>query len=252
MLTVEAMVESMLRDYCHIIKKNQHLNDELENCTDVVHTNFNVILQLENENTQLKEQLGNRSSPLSSERSDVNGEGSNKNIQDCRADHERFQQILDEKDKMIEELMIELECLKLLTVPTHKPTLKPPSHESDSNGSSVDALEGIKSKIRDLEKIAKDWDMILEEKRNKLLEQQARIDQLESRPGPSKSECKPNIQSDEHDSDREKTLAQQLALCQEQIDILMDERKNLMKINDNLMKSISTCQMELCSYNFEC
>lgn len=177
------MVESLLKEYCRIIEENQHLNEELHNCTEVIRTNFDVVAQLECEIERLKDELENLTTPLSLARADVSGE--------------QFEQNLVEGDKLIKEFVVKLTQLD-----------------------------------------------------NEPLNQ--------SRPKQSKSVAETDEESDiiscnqlNGNDYREKILAQQLALFGEQIDILMDERKNLMGINSDLMKTISICRTELCAYNFE-
>lgn len=250
----------MVKDACRIIDENQRLNEELHHCTEVVRINFDVIAQLESKNKTLKGELENGTSPISTARSDVNV--------DCRTEIEQLQQNLNEKDEMIEKLMAELTRLKSMPSShnSNSNEVSTPAHASDSSESfTVDLLDAsgrMKSKIRDLEKIATDIETNLNEQQDKLLEQQTRIDEfLKQKEAQSKTSNTvagtdeesakiDGIQSNGNE-DREKILAQQLAHFEDQIDILMKERGKLMKINNDLMKSISVCQKALCPYTFE-
>lgn len=250
--TVEGMIESMLKDYSRVIEENKFLNEELNNCTEVVRANFDLITTLEKEVEKLEAETENLSPILVSAGSDVSGEESDTihsdTSKDCQIELEqveRLQQEMDAKDKAIEQLIDQLAHLKAQTVPPSTPLLEPIPNETHT----MDKSAKLRAKIRDLENISLELDTVFMEKQKQLREQQAQIDELSKQLESSGTEIVDQCKKDRNEDS--KILAQQLAISEEQIAILMDERKKLMEINSDLMTSISIVQTELSAYNFD-
>lgn len=51
--------------------------------------------------------------------------------------------------------------------------------------------------------------------------------------------------------EREQILARKITLQEEQVCVLLSERQNLLRINNEMLNSIAICQKELCQYNVE-
>lgn len=232
MQTVENMIESMLKDYFRVLEENHHLNEELQNCT-------------ENENGKLKEENHLNDS---GEESATTIDSQN----DCCVEIEELQKQLAAKDETIEQLMAKFEYLK--SESTVREKSEPSAKQFNQNLS--EASLNLKNKLHDLGQINTDIADIFNKKQNQLLEQQAQIDELikllesqsESSNAANGENCMNKIKELE---ERDQILAQHAAIYDEQITILLNERKNLMEINNDLTKRISICQSELCKYNFE-
>lgn len=127
-------------------------------------------------------------------------------------------------DKKIEELIGEITQLKLPSIQTssHGPNLS----ESNNHGSSLDQESKIDKLLKPLESPPKQSDAAVETD-----EESHTINCIRK--------------------DVVMILSQQLALSEEQSISLIDECKNLLKINRDLMNSISLCRKELCAYDIE-
>lgn len=51
--------------------------------------------------------------------------------------------------------------------------------------------------------------------------------------------------------EREKILARKITIQEDQVEELLSERQNLLRINNEMLNSIAVCQTELCKYNIE-
>lgn len=288
--TVECMVESMLNNYCKTIDENQHLSEELHTCSEIVRSHFDTIETLENENQKLKDENEKLHSGSSQELPDGTDNASDNDntstettndLKDCMSELKQLHQQLAEKDKMIEEIINEFEHLKISNEPdnlsissaaapsspsekTNETEQVNESNESEkisttSNQSyETDLLgESAKLKIHELGELTAELANIFEAMQDKLLEQQMEIDDLSKRSDMkmyydeivnAEKECQAKLKEMEQ---RELILAHQSKVLEEEIAVLMDERHKLMTINNGLIRSISICKAELCSYNFE-
>lgn len=236
-VTVENMVESMLRDYCRTIEENHQLNEELKHCDEVNREHFNLISQLE---IELREKNVGKST------NDTN----DPNV-DCQNEIEELQAQLEERGKMIEELLAKMNVLQ------------PKEPESIIKDGSVDSnptvlaeeTQKLRDTIKDLEAISGDIETTFNKKDNQLQGQQAIIDglikQLESQSDvnlESESICMSELKEMR---ERNQILANQTLMLEEQLGVLMDEHNRLMENNNDLIKSIIVCQTEICKYDFE-
>lgn len=236
------MVETMLTDYCRIIEENHNLNEELQHCNEVARENFNLIAQLEDEIRE--KNAGNTTSNAN----DPNA--------DCQNEIEKLQAQLEERGKVIEELLIKINDRQQSDEPSaiendvihHKPV------------DLADASQKLRDTIKDLETISGDIEETFNKKDILLQKQQAQIDeltkQLESRP--ELSELIPDEESNsicmsklKEMEEHNQILANQAVLLEEQLATLMDEHNKLMENNNDLIKSIIVCQTEICKYEFE-
>lgn len=242
-MTVEGMVESMLKDYCRVIEENKYLNDELYNSNEVVRENLELIAILENSNEQTDQTKG-----IAENASSIGVPND-----DCKIVVDELQQQLAERDQTIEDLMNKLKRSNV------QKSNEANGNESDSNSMNVlDALQKLKNTINDFEKITEEIEGILNEKQNQLLGQQAQIDdltkQLESKAEASNTDvesislCMNKIKEmEEHN----RILGNQTAMLDEQIGCLTKEYQKLMETTSQLMKSIMVCQKEISKYHFE-
>lgn len=236
------MVESMLKDYGRVIEENKSLNEELNNCNEVLRENVELITMLEKEVEKLE-------FPVAA-RSDVSGDESD-TLKDCQIEPEQFeklQQEMDAKDKAIEQLIDELAHLKAQTVSPSTPLPEPISIEIYSSDLSDESAK-FRAKLRDLENMFLELNAVFIEKQKHSLEQQAQIYEISNRLESSETDINDQCKKDQ--DEHNKILAQQLAVFEEQIAILIGEREKLMEINNDLMKSICIVQTELSVYNFD-
>lgn len=225
------MVESMVKDYCHIIEENHHLNEELQHCDEVARENFDLIAQLEVE--------------LREKNADNNASNSNAPNVDCQKEIQILQAQLEERDKMIEELLM-------------KTCVQQPSELSvdEIPMDLADASQKLRNTIKDLEAISGDVEEAFDRKDKQLQEQQRTIDelrkQLESPPEQPANESELiNMSKFNEIEEHNHILANQTMMLEEQLAALMDEHNKLMETNNDLIKSIIVCQTEICKYDFE-
>lgn len=230
-LEVESMVELMLKEYSKLFDDNRYLNDELRNRNDLVHANGDVNANLRSEHDALIEE--NRK--LKEKNQNLKRENEE------RIDFDQLQQQLIEKDEEIKELLAKIDQLTI--PPAQSPSRECiQSNESPNNESILSISSNTADASGDEIKISVDIKAIFNEKQNQLVEQKAKIDDLIKQ---FEWEIK------EKTDDNKQILAQQLTIYEEQIAVLMDERKKLTQTNNNFMRSISVCQKELCKYDFK-
>lgn len=236
----------MFEDYCRVIEENRQLNEALQNCGEAVQKNINIIAKLENVVRALER-----------------GTHSDDSVVEMTVEFENLQQRLIEKDETIEHLMVELENIKLQLNECEKSKDDSTHSQSVTNSSNtMDFLEAslsLKNKICDLEMVSSDIERVFLEKMSQMREQQSRIDelskQLESRTEPSPTasdECESiYFNKLKEMTERDQILAQKASTLEEEITLLIDERKKLMEINNELMKTVSICQSQVCAYDFD-
>lgn len=247
-LEIEAMVELMLHEYSRLFDDNQYLNDELRKCNDLIRANGDVTattLQCEHEaimkeNVQLR---GDHQQLMqdNDKKKDIEGsdKGSNELHDDLQIDFEHFRQQLAEKDETIKQLSARIDHL------TVSPAQRSSSNESIHSNKTITNeyippnLSNTSDKIR-LEKINMEIEAMFIGKLKQLLVQDAQIDELVELLEFKLKEMEEHRQ----------ILGQQLTLNEDQIAVLMDDREKLSKTNNDLMKSISRSQVELCKYEF--
>lgn len=271
---VEAMVEMMLNEYGRLYNQNNHLNEELKNCEELLGADLNVIGSLQNEyekileeNVKLKEENEKLKMENDTEHGIVSDETSADQHEDCRIEVKELQQQLTEKDEKIKQLMAQIDNtivppaknLAEKSTQTEENTQKL-STEGSSESVPLDKMmydsmlsESAKLKkcIQSLEQISIYMETIFEGSQNELLRKQAKIDelskQLESQPKGIDEQSILNYECKlKEKEEREQILTQQLIECEEKIAILTGERENLTTIKNDLMRCISLCQMELC------
>lgn len=254
-VAVESMVESMLKDYCRVLDENQHLSEELKHCDEVARENFNFIAQLEEE---LREKSESNATAYSS-----NG----KLCVDSKNEIDKLQKQLDERDKMIAELLVKLNDLNVQESNDQNVTtpnvfgLSSKEQSSDSefcdsiSMDSSDASQKLRHTVKDLEEISTKIEATLNKKDIQLCDQQVKIDELTKQLEQSdrlneESESKCMIKLKEME-EHNQILANQAMLLEEQLEILLDKHNKLIQSNNDLIESISICQKEICKYNFE-
>lgn len=300
----------MLNDYCALVKKNQHLTEELKNVRKSSSKcgHADQITSLQKENDSLKDQIDSISKPSIRPCASFDANCSNsKRLNDCEAEIELLKQQLAKKDKTIEKLLFRSRSQSMSSFPnsasleatsndTIESDLSIPKnrlHRTRSDGCCVLNRSGVSNnlsesekrdtaKIRALQKGYKELTMILKEKYAQLRKQRAQIDQLTKELENSadleraleqlrreKENLEEQVKSMPNNVDaldkmkrqfkkcnvevewlrkRERLLAQKVASQDKLVKTLSAERENLMKINDNMKRSICLCKKELCKY----
>lgn len=240
-VAVESMVESMLKDYCRVLDENQHLSEELKHCDEVARENFDFIAQLEEE---LREKNENNATPNSTL------------CVDSKNEIDRLQKQLDERDNMIEELLVKM---KNFSPAVRETKSNEQSSDNEISGpismDSYDASQKLRHTVKDLEEISTKIEATLDKKDIQLYEQQAKIDELMNKLEESdrlneESESKCMLKLKEME-EQNQILANQAMLLEEQLEVLLDKHNKLVESNNDLIESISICQKEICKYNFE-
>lgn len=253
MQTVENMVEAMANDYCRAIEENEQLNEELENCVEVVRGNYDVITTLENELMKLKQ---HRYLVNSGDESAISSDSQI----DFRHQFERLQQQLIEKDETIQQLLDEVENFKTqlteLEQNSHDTSCNEPDPYSTYTTEILNASTKLRNKINELGEISTDVETILNTNEDRLLEQLCKIDEVTSqlKSQIEQTSTKTNEESDaiqyedpsnERMKENDGILARQVARLEAENAVLMDERQKLKETNINLLRSISLCQVQL-------
>lgn len=250
---VESLIEELLSNYCHVIEENSRLAHELDHCTEKVQKYSDV------------EPFSNQ---LNDVAKDEKHDGQNAGLHD---ELEELQRQLEDRENKIDELSEELNRLMAAKPiqsenPAPKPSIacKSPVREIDtfSLQTTSDLLQkvptsddsySLRDTIRELDRISLNIEKMLNEKDVHLKSHQDEICHLTMK----LETCSKNVPLESHQlkleesEERNQILAQQTAMLEEQVSILMDERKKLIEINNELSKSISVCQVELSKYNFE-
>lgn len=116
----------------------------------------------------------------------------------------------------------------------------------------ANASEELRNNIKNLEEIRERINKLFMEKETELQAKQEELDSCASKLNCQGESCDSNSMSRLKElEERDKIISEQLAIHEDQIALLMDERYKLMEINNDLIKSISICQLALCSYDFD-
>lgn len=205
--------------------------------------------QLIDENIYLKHELNNSKESLRSDQlgdKEEKDEHCNDQIDALRAEIAELERQLADREHEVDECLAKIETLE----PQGRAEV-----EISPFGAHNDSSQQLRKAIQELGKLNDEIDEAFAEKMKLLSDQQAIIDDLRKQlelVGQSNAEVETNCEGKlKEKEDNEKVLAQQIIMLEEQITILMDERKKLMEFNNDLVKSISVCQGELCKYDFE-
>lgn len=195
----------MLNDYCGLVKKNQHLTDQLKNVRKSSSScgHADQIKLLQKENDALKDKTDCISKPSNRRCASFDASCSNnKRLYDCEAEIELLKQQLTKKNETIEKLLFRsrnqspsprncgsMESASSETNGSNSSTYKHCLHRTRSDSCCVLNRSGVSNnlseferrdtaKIRALQKGYKELTMILKEKYAQLRKQRAKIDHL--------------------------------------------------------------------------
>lgn len=300
---MQGVVDTLLKDYCGLVKKNEHLNEQLKNVgksSCVQHAD--QITMLQRENDSLKEKL-NCISKSSNQCESFKTNCNSKRLNDCEAEIELLKQQLAKKDKTIEKLLFKnrneqssqrnygsMESTSSESIGSNTFIHGNCLHRTRSDGCASyrscvsnnlsESEQRDTVKIQALKKGYKELTMILKEKYAQLRKQRTKIDELTKQlDNVADLDCQrrrekehlenqiknmPNIDVErlnkmnkqiekcnlevERLKRRENFLSRKVAAQDEHIATLSVDRKNLMKINDEMKQSICLCEKELWKY----
>lgn len=201
---MQGVVDTVLKDYCGLVKKNQHLNEQLKNIQKSPSScgHADQIAMLQHENDSLKEKLNcilkSSNQPCKSFDKSCNN---SKRLNDCEAEIELLKQQLAKKDKTIEKLLFKrrnqslslrnfesMESTSSDTIGSNLSIQRSCLHRSQSDDCASYGSCGTNNlsesekrdtvKIQALKKGYKELTKILKEKYAQLRKQRAKIDEL--------------------------------------------------------------------------